>query len=246
MKSIIFGILLFFGSLTFCVAAGISEEARRGNERADFSYAFGMLVGSDLADMGMEFNYDAFFQGFRDTMENEPTRFTMDEAMDIINIAFITMQAEARERNRVLGEDFLAENSKRPEVTVTPSGLQYEVVEEGTGEKPGHFDIVLVHYRGTTIDGTVFDTTYEWGSPVEIPLDRVIPGWSEGLRLMREGGRSIIYIPPNLAYGERGAGAVIGPNSVLIFDIELISIVQSYFEIEDTEDEWQPLFSDYD
>jgi len=230
MKNLIFGTLLFFGSLYFCAAAGITEETRRGNERADLSYAFGMLIGSDLTETGLEFNYDAFVRGFRDTMENEPTRFTMDEAMLIINNAFIAAQAELRERNRILTEAFLAENRNRPEVTVTPSGLQYEVILEGTGDMPGPIDIVLVHYQGTTIDGTVFDTTHDGGEPVEIPLDRVIPGWAEGLRLMREGGRSILYIPPDLAYGERGAGAVIAPNAVIIFDVELIAITQSFFD----------------
>jgi FKBP-type peptidyl-prolyl cis-trans isomerase len=245
MKRIFFGTLLFFVGLTFCAAAGITEDARRGNERADLSYAFGMLVGSDLADTGLEFNYDAFMRGMRDTMENEPTRFTLDEAMEIINIAFIAAQRELIERNRVLGEAFLAENRTRPEVNVTPSGLQYEVITEGAGDMPGPWDVVLVHYLGTTIDGEVFDTTYDWGSPVEIPLDRVIPGWAEGLRTMREGGKSIFYIPPSLAYGERGAGAAIGPNSVLIFEVELVSILQSFLDTEIIEDEWQSLLDDY-
>jgi len=232
MKSFFCGALFFFAALHFCAASGISEEARRGNEKADMSYAFGMLIASDLVDMGLDFNYDAFIRGFRDAMENEPTRFTMEEAMEIIRIAYMAAQTEMRERNLVLAEAFLAENSERPEVTVTPSGLQYEVLTEGSGDKPGPMDTVLVHYRGTTIDGAVFDTTHDMGVPVEIPLGRVIPGWAEGLRTMREGGRSIIYIPPDLAYGERGAGASIPPNAVLIFEIELVSITRSFFDIE--------------
>jgi FKBP-type peptidyl-prolyl cis-trans isomerase len=236
--------MLFFGSLVFCAAAGISEEARRGNERADMSYAFGMLVASDLIETGLQFNYDAFIRGFRDAMENEPTRFTMDEAMAVINSAFLASMAELRQRNMALGEAFLAENSRRPEVIVTPTGLQYEVVLEGTGDRPGPMDIVLVHYQGRTIDGVVFDTTFERGIPVEIPLDRVIPGWAEGLRMMREGGRSIFYIPPNLAYGENGAGPLIGPNAVIVFEVQLFEITQSFYSTTDPESEWQPLLND--
>ena len=242
MKTVFCGIMLFFGGLVFCAASGIVDEARRGNEKADLSYAFGMLVGSDLADTGLEFNYDAFNRGFRDIMENEQTRFTMEEAMGIINAAFLSARTEIGEQNLVLGSAFLAENGQRPEVIVAPSGLQYEVIQEGSGVMPGFRDVVLVHYLGRTIDGTVFDTTYEEGYPVEIPLDRVIPGWSEGLRMMQEGGRAILYIPPNLAYGANGAGPLIGPNAVIIFEVELLAISQSYYDVGDgPEDEWQPL-----
>jgi FKBP-type peptidyl-prolyl cis-trans isomerase FklB len=150
----------------------------------------------------------------------------MDEAIEKIEAAFAAAQAEIGERNRDVGEAFLAENGKRPEVIVTPSGLQYELVSEGAGEMPGPADVVLVHYRGATIRGEVFDSTWENGQPIEIPLNRVIPGWAEGLRMMREGGKAKLYIPPNLAYGERGAGGLIGPNSVLVFDVELLSIVE--------------------
>ena len=128
MKAILCGIMLFFGGLVFCAASGIVDETRKGNEKADLSYAFGMLVGSDLAETGLDFNYNAFYRGFRETMENQPTWFTLDEAMMIINTAFIAAQAEIRERNLAMGMAFLAENSQRPEVNVNPSGLQYEVV----------------------------------------------------------------------------------------------------------------------
>jgi FKBP-type peptidyl-prolyl cis-trans isomerase len=234
MKKIIFGILLFSAVLVFCSAAGIVEAAETGNRKADMSYAFGMLIAADLAEAGLEFNYDAFSRGFREMMEREQTRFTIEEAVQIINIAVITAEIEARGRNLARALAFLEENSKRPEVIVTPSGLQYELINEGAGEMPGPTDIVLVHYQGTTIDGMVFDSTYEMGWPIEIPLDRVIPGWAEGLRLMREGGSARFFIPPDLAYGERGAGAGIGPNSVLIFDVELLAIMPPYYYEEDT------------
>jgi FKBP-type peptidyl-prolyl cis-trans isomerase len=192
----------------------------------------------------LEINYDAFMRGFRDVMEDATPRFSLYEAMEMINAAFIAAQAEQSQRNLAIGAAFLEENGRRPEVIVRPSGLQYEIISEGTGEFPGPMDVVLVHYTGATIDGSIFDTTRDRGFPVEIPLDRVIPGWSEGLRLMREGGRSIFYIPPNLAYGEHGAGSAIGPNTVLVFEVELIAITQSFFDIENTGDEWQPLLGD--
>lgn len=226
MKRFVFCIMIFFTAVAFSAAAGIAEQAERGNEKADLSYAFGMLVALDLEDAGFQFNYDAFIRGFREVMENQRTRFTIDEAIDIVQAAFEAAHDAAARANLLEGEAFLAQNRLRPGVIVTPSGLQYEVIEEGTGATPGPSDIVLVHYQGSMIDGTIFDTTYGFGEPVQIPLDRVIPGWSEGLRLMREGGRARLYIPSHLAYGERGAGGIIGPNTVLIFDVELVSIMQ--------------------
>jgi FKBP-type peptidyl-prolyl cis-trans isomerase len=224
MKSIFTLLLIFIGTAVF--AGGIAEEAAKGNEKANTSYAFGMLIGGDLMDTGLAINYDAFIRGLRDVMENQKTQFSMDEAMDIINIAFMSAQAEISGRNLREGEVFLAENAKRPEVTVTPSGLQLEIISDTDGVKPGPGDVVLVHYRGATINGTVFDSTYEYGEPAWIPLDRVIPGWSEGIRMMKEGSTAKLYIPPHLAYGEYGAGAAIGPNAVLIFDVELIEIMR--------------------
>jgi FKBP-type peptidyl-prolyl cis-trans isomerase len=229
MKRAFCGILLFLGCFVFCSASDIDEAARK--EKADMSYAFGMLIASDLADTGIQFDYDAFISGFRDTMENVQLQLSFDEAMRLINDAIIAAEREYREnieRNLAQGIAFLEENSKRPEVIITPSGLQYEVIIEGEGDIPGPSDIVLVHYHGTTIDGTVFDSTYDDGWPIEVPLDRVILGWAEGLRLMREGGRSKFYIPPNLAYGDRGGGGI-GPNAVLVFDVELLTIIRPIY-----------------
>jgi len=226
MKRILCGILVFFGAVFFCSAEGIAQEATKGNDKADMSYAFGMVVASDLVGTGLEFNYDAFIQGIRETMEKQKTRYTMDEAMKKIQAAYTAAQATIGERNQTAGAAFLAENGKRPGVITTASGLQYESVSEGTGDMPGPTDTVQVNYRGATMDGTVFDSTYDRGEAIEIPLDHVIPGWSEGLQLMKVGGKAKLYIPPNLAYGERGAGSQIGPNSVLVFDVELVAIVQ--------------------
>ena len=204
-------------------------------EKEEFSYAFGVLIGMDLLQMGMEFDYDAFIRGFRQAMEEEETGLTADEAVEIIGAIMDARQAQIADYNLSVGEAFLAENMERPEVTVTTSGLQYEVLSEGSGERPNIADSVLVHYTGTTIDGIVFDTTYEDGEPIEVPLFRVIPGWSEGLRLMREGERARLYIPPDLAYGSYGAGGPIGPNAVLIFDVELLSVIPSQIIFDDGE-----------
>ncbi len=122
------------------------------------------------------------------------------------------------------GEQFLKQNATQPGVKTTPSGLEYKIVTEGKGKKPKATDTVLVHYRGTLLDGTEFDSSYKRNEPIEFPLNAVIPGWTEGLQLMKEGGKAILYIPSNLAYGKRGAGGVIGPDETLIFEVELLKV----------------------
>jgi FKBP-type peptidyl-prolyl cis-trans isomerase len=226
MKNKICMLLFFLAAVALCNAEGVAEAAQKGNEKAELSYAFGMAVALDLADTGLGFNYDSFIRGFRNVMENEKTRYTIDEAMDIIQAAFDKAQTELGEKNRAAGEAFLSENSKRPGVITTSSGLQYELISDGNGEKPSISDTVLVHYRGFTIDGNVFDSSYDDETPMEIPLDVVIHGWSEGLRMMREGEKAMLYIPSDLAYGEWGAGPAIGPNEVIVFEVELFSIIE--------------------
>ena len=235
MKNIFLILLVFFGITVFCAAEGITEEAGKDSKKKDTSYAFGMVVAKDVTGTGLEFDYNAFARGFRDVIEKAKTRYTLDEAMEMIQTAYKTAQAEIGERNREAGAAFLAENGKRPGVVTLDSGLQYEVISEGSGETPGRNDVVRVNYKGTTIDGTVFDSSYDRGEPAEMPLKNVIPGWFEGLTLMKEGGKSKLYIPPKLAYGSRGAGAAIGPNSTLIFEVELLAIVRHGEEAEKPE-----------
>ncbi len=122
------------------------------------------------------------------------------------------------------GEQFLAANAKRETVKTTPSGLQYEVIAEGAGKSPKATDTVLVNYRGTTIDGKEFDSSYKRNEPIEFPLNAVIPGWTEGVQLMKEGGKYRFFIPSNLAYGKRGAGGAIGPDETLVFEVELLKV----------------------
>ena len=203
----------------------------------DTSYAFGMLMASQLGgSMGLtdlRFDYDAFKEGFRDFNEARETRLTQEKAIEHINTLFMKLQAEndeqswiEGEKNREEGDAYMATNKERNMVNTTPSGLQYEVLVEGSGAKPGPEDIVRVHYEGTLIDGTVFDSSYTRGVPAEFPLNAVIVGWTEGLQLMNEGSTYRFVIPPNLAYGSSGAGSSVPPNATLIFKVELLSILK--------------------
>jgi len=131
-----------------------------------------------------------------------------------------------KEKNLMDGKAFLEQNQKKPDVITLPTGLQFKVIQEGAGDPPGPIDMVTVHYRGTLIDGTEFDSSYKRGEPSTFAINAIIPGWSEALQLMKPGAKWTLYIPPELAYGERGVGRTIGPNSVLIFDVELISFKQ--------------------
>ncbi len=139
-------------------------------------------------------------------------------------IMFSMANATTPDENKAAGEKFLSDNSQQAGVTTTASGLQYQVFSEGTGKSPTATDLVTVHYKGTTIDGKEFDSSYSRGEPASFPLNRVIAGWTEGLQLMKEGAKYRFFIPSKLAYGERGAGRLIGPNSALIFDVELIKV----------------------
>ena len=134
------------------------------------------------------------------------------------------MKADKAENNLKAGVDFLAANKQKPGITELASGLQYEVITEGTGAKPAAFNTVTCHYHGTLIDGTIFDSSVQRGKPASFPLNQVIKGWTEGVQLMPTGSKWRFFIPPNLGYGERGAGGVIGPNSTLIFEVELLGI----------------------
>jgi FKBP-type peptidyl-prolyl cis-trans isomerase len=166
-----------------------------------------------------------------DAQSGTDTLLTQDEMMTALQTFQTTMmerqQAKAEREaseNITAGEAFLAENASKEGVMVTESGLQYKVITEGSGPKPQATDQVTVHYRGTLLDGTEFDSSYSRGEPATFGLNQVIPGWTEGVQLMNVGSKYEFYIPANLAYGERGAGASIGPNSTLIFEVELISI----------------------
>ena len=190
------------------------------------SYALGLSMGNNFKSSGIQtLNVEDFARGVQAVFENSKPEMTYDEAKEIINDYFTRLQQEVEERNLREGEAFLEENKKRAGVVTLPSGLQYEVLAEGKGRRPSATDKVQCHYHGTLIDGTVFDSSVQRGTPAVFGVNQVIPGWVEALQLMAEGSRWKLYIPSNLAYGRRGAGGSIAPNSALVFEVELIKII---------------------
>jgi FKBP-type peptidyl-prolyl cis-trans isomerase FkpA len=192
---------------------------------ADTSYAFGVVLGSDLKQTGLRFDFNSLIQGIRESIEGGETRMTQEEALAKMQGAFTEVMAARAAENKRRELQFLEENGKKQGIITTSSGLQYEVLSEGTGARPVITGRVSVNYEGSLIDGTVIDSSYT-GEPIEVALSDVIPGWTEGLQLMRVGGSYRLFIPSALAYGERGAGGLIPPNSTLIFKVDLLSIVE--------------------
>ena len=205
-------------------ARAIQEDYRVAEERARASYAFGMLLGSNLSTIDVEIDFDAFTDGVRAMVESGETQFSEREAMEIVEAAIERAMNRITAENQILEELFLAHNRERPGVVVTDSGLQYEVIEEGNGNRPSQNSIVRVNYVGTFIDGSPFDSS-EDEEGAFIPLEMVIPGWTEGLMLMSEGSTYRLFIPSNLAYGRQGVPPVIPPYSALIFTVDLLEIL---------------------
>lgn len=189
------------------------------------SYALGLSMGHNFLGSGIKaLQVEDFAKGVAAVYNQEKPEISFDEAKQIINDFFTNLQVEVAESNRRAGEEFLSENGKRPEVTVLPSGLQYEVLTEGKGRKPKATDKVQCHYHGTLIDGEVFDSSIQRGTPAVFGVNQVIQGWVEALQLMPEGSRWKLYIPSALAYGANGAGSI-PPNAALVFEVELIKIL---------------------
>ena len=190
------------------------------------SYALGLSMGHNFLGSGIKsLNVEDFAKGVEAVYKQEKREISFDEAKKIINEFFSNLQDEIAETNKQAGKEFLAENAKRSGVVVLPSGLQYEVLAEGKGRKPKVTDKVQCHYHGTLIDGQVFDSSIQRGTPAVFGVNQVIPGWVEALQLMPEGSRWKLYIPSDLAYGEQGAGGSIPANATLIFEVELIKIL---------------------
>ena len=198
------------------------------------SYALGHNIGHQLIGMGLKdsLNVEDYASAIADVLQGRQPKMSHSEVNEVLEHYFTELeerqQAEAAERGKAAkgeGEAFLKENAKRAGITVTPSGLQYEVVKEGSGRQSKASDTVRCHYEGTLIDGTVFDSSYRRNQPAEFGLRQVIAGWTEGVQLMKEGSIFKFYIPYNLAYGERGAGADIPPYAALIFTVELIKVL---------------------
>ena len=189
------------------------------------SYALGLQVGQQLSGLGeVAFDYADLAAGIKDMVEKNQPQISFQEAQQVLGKFFSELEAKVAGEAKAAGEAFLAENAKREGVKVTESGLQYEVLEATIGQKPKATDKVRVHYEGTLIDGTVFDSSYKRGESITFGLNQVIKGWTEGLQLMSIGSKYKLYLPYHLAYGERGAGANIPPYAALIFTVELLGI----------------------
>jgi len=229
-KSIVF--LCLFFTVFILHAKGIQEDQKNADEKARLSYAFGMVIGSNFGfnQMDIEFDYAAFAEGLKAILEGGQTPFSEREAMEIIEAALYNAEEKQNSRSRLQENEFFSSNGQRQEVQTTESGLQYEVIQSTEGEKPNNNSVVRVIYNGTFTDGRVFDSSTEEGGAY-IPLEHVIPGWTEGLMLMSPGSIYRLYIPSNLAYGKDGIQGVIPPYSTLIFLVELLEI------IEDSEEE---------
>lgn len=222
-------------AIVACSAALSAQEAAApaapSTDKEKLSYALGMNLARQFKGQAVDVDPTAFTRGFRDALAGAKTALTEDEARAVM-MAFekemrskqAAMMAEAAEKNRKEGETFLAANKSKEGVVTLPSGLQYKIVKAGTGPKPTLDDTVVCHYKGTLINGTEFDSSYRRNEPAKFPVKGVIRGWTEALQLMPVGSTWQLFVPSTLAYGERGAGAVIGPNQTLIFEVELLSI----------------------
>lgn len=190
------------------------------------SYALGIGIGQQLKSMHIEnFSVEDFCNSITEVLNDKPTQLSAREAQQMLNEYFENKAKEEAQAHIAEGAAFLKENGEREGVVTTKSGLQYEVLTEGTGKSPKATDKVRCHYEGRLIDGEVFDSSYQRGEPADFGLNQVIPGWTEGVQLMKEGAKYRFYIPYLLGYGERGAGAAIPPYSTLIFDVELIKVL---------------------
>jgi FKBP-type peptidyl-prolyl cis-trans isomerase len=214
------------------------QSAALKTEHEKLSYALGYSIAgrikSDFTKNEISVNPGIFIKGFTDMLMGNAMAISDSEGQALMMKFQAEMQAKQQaamkdyndmlEKNKKEGEDFLAENAKKDSVKTTMSGLQYKILKEGTGKTPVDTSTVVVNYRGKLIDGTVFDESYKRGEPLTIKLNQVIKGWTEGLELMKEGGKAELYIPSGLGYGERGSGQTIMPNSALVFDVELVEV----------------------
>jgi FKBP-type peptidyl-prolyl cis-trans isomerase len=215
-----------YAALFFCLALAPLVYGQTGERagKTELSYAYGLIIGADLKGTGLEFDYGAVSEGLRDSVEGLDSRVTLDEALELVQQSYMAVMERQMEENRLTELRFLEENGKREGVFTTESGLQYEVIRTEGKDKPGPEAVVLVNYEGKLSDGQVFDSSFERGEAQEIPLNQVIPGWAEGVRLMGVGDIFMLYIPSRLAYGEYGAGSI-PPNTPVIFLVELLAIV---------------------
>lgn len=205
----------------------LAEEAALSTPKQKLSYTVGYQIGQSIKRQGLEVDTDVVGQAIKDVMTDAQPKLKPEEMQAAVQAhqqASTQKRAAQAGENKKAGEAFLAANKKKEGVVTLPSGLQYKVITEGKGKKPKLTDTIVAHYRGTLVDGKEFDSSYKGGQPATFPVNAVIKGWQEILPMMPEGSKWQVFIPSELAYGEAGAGADIGPNATLIFDIELISV----------------------
>jgi len=230
-RIIVLGAAMMIAACNQQPAAQKSSEVKLDTESAKLSYSIGLDVGQSLKTLSLDIDKDAFMAAVSDRLDGKEPRLTAKDAGQVKQ-TFFKARAEKKmaekqaidTKNRAAGEKFLAENAKKKGVEVTASGLQYEVLKAAEGAKPTATDKVKVHYRGTLLDGSEFDSSYARGEPITFPLNGVIKGWTEGLQLMNVGSKFKFFIPADLAYGSQGAGSRIEPGSALIFEVELLNI----------------------
>lgn len=219
------------GLVALSGASFAADAPELKTDKEKISYSIGMDIGGNLKRGSVEVDPDLLAKGLKDSYGGGKTVLTEDQARQTLadfQKAMMAKQAETMkklsEKNKADGEKFLAENAKKEGVKVLPSGLQYKELTPGTGKSPKTTDTVTTHYKGTLIDGTEFDSSYKRGQPATFPVSGVISGWTEALQLMKEGAKWQLFVPAGLAYGEKGAGQVIGPNATLIFEVELLTV----------------------
>jgi FKBP-type peptidyl-prolyl cis-trans isomerase FklB len=225
--SAVLAVGLFFSAVSLYAAEGVTLTT----PKEKLSYIIGVQIGNDMKNQSLDVDPGLISKGLNDSMQGKDLLIKDQEAKDIIAAFQKERAGKMAEQKKMIGEKnktdgaaFLAENKKKEGVKVLPSGLQYKVIKEGAGKTPKATDTVVTQYKGTTIDGKEFDSSYKRGEPATFPVNGVIRGWTEALQLMKEGSTWQLVVPPDLAYGEQGAGNMIGPNATLIFEVELVSV----------------------
>lgn len=228
MKKFVLLFILFATSLSLSAQKNRQSRVVLENARDSASYAYGIVLGNSIKrQLSDDLNSEVLIAALRSSLGGDSMLFSPEASNKVFSDYNRAVQAKASERLRLEGQKFLAENKKRPGVTTTESGLQYEVLKQGTGTvAPKETDKVEVHYHGTLVNGDVFDSSVDRGQPATFSLNQVIKGWTEGLQYMHEGDKFRFFIPAELAYGDRSAGPKIKPGSTLIFEVELIKILE--------------------
>ncbi len=230
-ESMKLGVIAAIGVILLGGQAGAQEGQALKTEKEKISYILGVDIGSNMKKHSVDIDPDILSQGLKDGLSGAKPRLSDKEIQETMTAFQQKIKAKQEEMRKAAGEInkkeeavFLAENKKKEGVTALPSGLQYKILKPGAGKKPQASDTVTVHYRGSLINGTEFDSSFRRGQPATFPVSSVIRGWTEALQLMQEGAKWQLFIPSGLAYGEKGAGQMIGPNQTLIFEVELVSI----------------------